>query len=435
MSFGLGVIVTILQYLSIYIDNRILIGKLEISVRRIALLSLAIFVGVILFNWFGVYALIYIFISNLLFNFQDKKKMLSSLGFISLTTILNLISDHVISFFDNVFQIKKVLDVSMYVVIHVSSSLILSLAFTILAKKVIAHYLPSDLDSKEGDVISVILLFTYVIYMLCIFLGVFLGNTPDLIQLNLIFFLVYLILLLIAFTFYSKSMHKELELKKKEFKFESLQQYTDDLEKQYNQIRKFRHDYQNILSSLDTYIEEGDLEGLKKYYQQTIRPSSKYMQANHFKLSDLSNITIREIKSVVASKLMYAQELGIDALLEAKEPIERINFNSLPLIRILGIFLDNAIEELEYLGSGNLRVALISFEKSTQIIIENSCREDIPPLYKLKKNGFSTKGERRGIGLSNVDELLRENERDGVGVTLETIIDNSTFTQILSFTK
>ena len=50
---------------------------------------------------------------------------------------------------------------------------------------------------------------------------------------------------------------------------------------------------------------------------------------------------------------------------------------------------------------------------------------------QLRQEGYSTKGQDRGMGLSNVDELL-----SGVrNVTLETVVENERFTQILYITE
>ena len=41
-------------------------------------------------------------------------------------------------------------------------------------------------------------------------------------------------------------------------------------------------------------------------------------------------------------------------------------------------------------SNGILAVALYQDEKSVHVIIQNSCRKDLPKLHKLKTNGFST---------------------------------------------
>ena len=308
-----------------------------------------------------------------------------------------------------------------------SIATVIAATLTLLAKIFIDKYFPKENISREANIVSLTLLFTYSIYMFCIVLGVKLGNSIDLIQLNLVFFLIYLLFTLLAFAFYAHSLKKEFRIKQREAEFLTMQNYTENLEKQYSQMRKFRHDYQNILASLDGYIDDQDFVGLTNYYKNNIRKASKFISENNFKLDDFSRVHVKEIKSLLAAKILYAQEIGIDASFECSEDIFKINLDSVVLIRVLGIFLDNAIEELEELKNGYLRVAIIDYSSGVQIIIENTCREDIEPLHKLEKSGYSSKGLNRGLGLSNVEEILKDIE----SVILETAINNKRFTQIL----
>jgi len=97
------------------------------------------------------------------------------------------------------------------------------------------------------------------------------------------------------------------------------------------------------------------------------------------------------------------------------------------LVRILGIFLDNSIEELKYLEKGNLSIAIFLIEKDTYIIIENTTKNDMQSLHELKKEGFSTKGKDRGLGLSNADQLIQRYPY----LLWETSIEKNKFIQTL----
>jgi len=97
------------------------------------------------------------------------------------------------------------------------------------------------------------------------------------------------------------------------------------------------------------------------------------------------------------------------------------------LVRILGIFLDNSIEELKYLEKGNLSIAIFLIEKDTYIIIENTTKNDMQSLHELKKEEFSTKGKDRGLGLSNADQLIQRYPY----LLWETSIEKNKFIQTL----
>ncbi len=209
----------------------------------------------------------------------------------------------------------------------------------------------------------------------------------------------------------------------------AMQLYIDEISKQNEEINQFRHDYLNILSSLESYLEEGDLQALTVYYQQTIQPTRTLFLANASKLSALQKIDHPAIRGIFMTKLLLAQEKGISVHLEMTgKIIFPKHVFDLNLIRILGILLDNAIEEVDALGKGELAVAFFQEKDALVILIQNTVRNPVKPLYQLKKEGFSTKGKGRGYGLSTVDELMSQTST----LLLETTISQHLFVQKLT---
>lgn len=209
----------------------------------------------------------------------------------------------------------------------------------------------------------------------------------------------------------------------------AMQLYIDEISKQNEEINQFRHDYLNILSSLESYLEEGDLQALTVYYQQTIQPTRTLFLANASKLSALQKIDHPAIRGIFMTKLLLAQEKGISVHLEMTgKIIFPKHVFDLNLIRILGILLDNAIEEVDALGKGELAVAFFQEKDALLILIQNTVRNPVEPLYQLKKQGFSTKGKGRGYGLSTVDELMSQTS----DLLLETTISQHLFVQKLT---
>ena len=106
--------------------------------------------------------------------------------------------------------------------------------------------------------------------------------------------------------------------------------------------------------------------------------------------------------------------------------IEVENQYSLALVRGLGIILDNALEELETLNGGKLNILFTKEEEEVVIIISNSCSGTVENIRTLKTKGFSSKGMNRGLGLSNLQEIINEND-----FVLDTSVKNNLFTQII----
>ena len=139
------------------------------------------------------------------------------------------------------------------------------------------------------------------------------------------------------------TINKENKLKNQQIQYKNLEEYTAKLEELYTDMRKFRHDYINILASMWGFIDEGNMDGLKDYFINKIQPLNVKINSNNYKFGLLKNINIPEIKGLVSSKVIKAQELGIDVFIDIMEPIDKIEVDIIEMVRSLGIILDNAI--------------------------------------------------------------------------------------------
>lgn len=230
--------------------------------------------------------------------------------------------------------------------------------------------------------------------------------------------------LTVTFSLYAKNLESKHRLHRKEEEQANLLYYTTTIERQYTEIRKFRHDYENILTSLQSFIVDQDYVALEAYYFEKLKPASERLMLKKFQLEPLARVEIKELKSIFAVKLMSAQAEEIDVSFEVPKPIIDVAIDTVALVRIVGILLDNAIEELKSLGTGMLSVGMIKGEEYVDLIVKNTCRMDLT-FDQLKQAGFSTKGQGRGMGLSNLLELVHENPL----LSLETRIEKGEFIQ------
>lgn len=241
-------------------------------------------------------------------------------------------------------------------------------------------------------------------------------------------FSIYLILLLGMVYILWKKLNEEIIYKQKLKESEYLKEYTNSLEEMSEDLRKFRHDYVNIISSIVGYIDDNDMVGLKNHIYNNIIPLEIRINKDNTRIHLLKNIKMSELKGLISSKIIRAQELNINVNIEIMDEIKDIKFNIVTICRIIGILLDNAIEECEIIEGSYLKFGIIKNISSIDFMISNSCRKNIEPIYKLNSKGFSTKGKNRGLGLAIVNELIEEYEN----IVLDTIIENRVFTQILT---
>ena len=202
-------------------------------------------------------------------------------------------------------------------------------------------------------------------------------------------------------------------------------------EDMYSSLRSFKHDYSNIMLSMSGYIETNDINGLREYFTNEILPLSKNITKSTAHLNQLINIKTTELKSIISSKLLYAIELNIEVGTEVTEEISDIPMDTLDLSRIIGIFLDNAIEAALETDAPSLRFALINLEKEYIFVISNTFLEKEIPYASLAKPNVSSKGANRGLGLYNAHSIISKHNH----VFLDTEILNENFVQRLHISK
>ncbi|ENV2411064.1 sensor histidine kinase [Listeria monocytogenes] len=223
-----------------------------------------------------------------------------------------------------------------------------------------------------------------------------------------IIFTGYTILLIVIVTVVINTATNELKVQNQKEQLEQLQDYVTTLESLHREMRVFRHDYVNILSTLVGYIDNNDMPGLKYYFENNIVPINKTIESNNYKISLLQNIHVIELKGLLAVKLIRAQELKIDAILEVVEPIDKISMDSIDLCKVVGILLDNAVEAALTCENPVIRIAFVKKGDSIIIVFANSLPVNMPPIYKIFEEGFSTKGEGRGLGLASLREIMKK---------------------------
>lgn len=202
-----------------------------------------------------------------------------------------------------------------------------------------------------------------------------------------------------------------------------LNNYYESLEKNYNEIRQFRHDYKNLVLTLGSLIEKDDIDDIRSFYNDFTEYEVNSALNKGYNLDRISKINIKYLKGFLYSKLREANEKNIEIYLDISDEIDYINIKNIDLIRILGIVIDNAIEEIENMKDSKISIAFISLENSIVIIVENTCREDIEKIFKLTKKGYSTKGKYRGLGLYNLERIISNYNN----ITHEVKIENNLF--------
>lgn len=212
--------------------------------------------------------------------------------------------------------------------------------------------------------------------------------------------------------------------------YEQLMTYVEKLEFLHDELSSFRHDYTNLLLSIEQSIKNEDIEQVKSIYANTIAPTINILTLQQLELTKLARVEQPELKSLLSVKTLAAQRQSISVHLDIPQKISYIAIPSNELIRILSVLVDNAIEETVTSKQKILQIALFEMNDTQHIIVKNSlcATKELTTMYR---RNVSTKGQKRGIGLFSVQRMLKKHSN----ATLLTKMDENFFVQELIIKK
>jgi len=225
-----------------------------------------------------------------------------------------------------------------------------------------------------------------------------------LVYINATYALLFLATLVYINATFSERLKEEVLLQK-DRQMSDLAHYSQQIEQLYTDLRRFRHDYLNVLSSIKYGIDSKDMAIISEIYDNILEKTKTRIEGKQYEIANLINIKDEAVKGVLASKILEAQGQSITIHLEVSDVFEVSRMELLDFITVLSIFLDNAIEASLDSGTKEVNIALISGETKV-VIVENTIAQESINTVGIFKLGRSSKGEGRGIGLSTVREIL-----------------------------
>ncbi|MED3662784.1 GHKL domain-containing protein [Ureibacillus sp. FSL K6-8385] len=286
----------------------------------------------------------------------------------------------------------------------------------------------------EMKSVYIFILFVLIVTMVTFYINIYLMNyfsINKLLVFNIVIQITYFAIMLFILSLTIFNIKKQHYINQIEFENAQFAEYMKSLEVINNDMQKFRHDYMNILITMQGYIETDDFEGLKTYFKKHIFSAEADTLKRNQLLATLTKLKITGIKGLILTKILQAEKENIEVQIEIPDEIDEIHMNMIDLARILGIFLDNAIEANSNVNTDEEKCIDIAFYKtnnnSVMIIIENTFFDRLEDVEEIFEEGFSTKGENRGKGLSNVRSIIKNYPN----VYLNTSINGNLFTHVL----
>lgn len=342
--------------------------------------------------------------------FMLRERKLENICLACIGYLLNLLCNNLVLLVCGVLLHipAKVIDTRYYAVFSIVYILILGLLLFGIRHVLNSNSKVLGVTETPGVVrygLLVNLFLFVIIFLVMISLGQRAGYSKEALLLNCALFTVCMFVSSILIINCTNSIKAAEEKRAEEQQRKILQDYITNLEKMLDDTKAFRHDYKNVLSTMAGFIRENQIEELKSFFNKQIRVTAADEEAQNDAWKCVRLISPIELKGFLYEKVLSAFARDIQIHIAVKEEI-CVEYEPMKdLVRLLGIFIDNALEAAESAEEGAVWIVISGTQKGVLFRIENNFREK-PDISQMYLKGWSTKGEGRGLGLYNSTEIL-----------------------------
>lgn len=217
-------------------------------------------------------------------------------------------------------------------------------------------------------------------------------------------FSIFVLVLVIGNSFMQAYKNNQLILQ-----YDNLLSFIKKYETEIDNQRTMRHETKNQLLTIKSKIIDKEKPTAIVDYIDTILNDGR--KINHVEYAKLKYLPSNGLKGLFYFKMITAEEKGIHVEVSIAKGIEdgflskldTNNFNQIG--KVLGVYLDNAIESAEITKKKSLCIE--AFTKTDEVIFVISNTYD----PNIKKIGRSTKGVGRGYGLLLANSIISNNSR------------------------
>ncbi len=260
-----------------------------------------------------------------------------------------------------------------------------------------------NFDNKNKSIITLNFLFGFLSIIIQTVLTI---NYIDILPIQFTFFNFICLLIYYCLSFYS--LAKIMKLVTTTQKLQSAEEYNKTLHILHDSVRGFKHDFDNIVTTIGGYIKTNDMKGLEKYYSQLEEDCEK---VNNLYILNPDIINNPGIYNLLTTKYSEAIEKSIKVNLTFLLDLDNLHMKIYEFARMLGILLDNAIEAASEANEKILNIVFRNDSKNNRniILIENTYKNKNIDMEQIFNKGVSGKENHTGLGLWEVKQLLKKN--------------------------
>ena len=276
------------------------------------------------------------------------------------------------------------------------------LVFVLNYRKITLDIL-EDFDRKNKIIITLNFIFGCFNIL---FQGVITAYYTDILPIQIAFLNFVSLLMYFILSFFS--LAKIMKLVTTTKKLESAEEYNKTLHILHDSVRGFKHDFDNIVTTIGGYIKTNDMDGLKSYYPQLEEDCTK---VNNLYVLDPDIINNPGVYNLITAKYNEALEKGIKVNLTVLLDLNDLHMKIYEFARILGILLDNAIESASECDEKILNIVFRNESKNNRniILIENIYKDKDVDIEQIFNKGVSGKQNHTGLGLWEIRQILKKN--------------------------
>ena len=224
---------------------------------------------------------------------------------------------------------------------------------------------------------------------------------------------------------------KQKELEKISSKYETSVSSLKEYEVMIDKFRVDTHENKNEFRTIRNMLKAKEDKGtVIKYIDKLI---DNKIKDNVQIMKKTAKIPEGGLRATIYSKLCLMDKLNIKYKLNISRDVsttDLINLDEdlvLKICKILGVFLDNAIEAVKKIKKKEILVEIYTMDTNLCIDITNNFKGNLD-LNKISNIKYTTKGEGHGYGLTLVENILNEESEK---LENERSINRDTFTQTL----
>lgn len=288
-----------------------------------------------------------------------------------------------------------------YLFIMYLSAFILSV---IIKNRNIKLELLEDIDSKNKLIIIGNLIFGLIALIVQLIITIYYTD-----KLPIIITFLSFISLLAYFSISIYSLTRIMKLTLTTRKLESAEEYNNTLRILHDNVRGFKHDFDNIVTTIGGFIRTDDMEGLKKYYLQL---EDDCQRVNNLYILNPEVVNNDGIYNLLTKKYYEADAKDIKVNITFLLDLSKLNMKIYEFARILGILLDNAIEASSECKEKLINITFREDSRNSRqlIIVENTYKNKDVDTEKIFEKGVSGKEEHSGLGLWEVRKIVKKNK-------------------------